>query len=289
MSDENIKITVQGRVIRTARLRFEYFESLEDPPGFLDHLKNSTKKADIFTFLQSVADTEPKFDFKTTTDSLAVVRISTYEQWWKEQISDKTRNAVRRSQKAGIQVRLAEFNDDLIKGIKEIYDESPWRQDKPFIHYGKDLETLKEGHVSFIDRSEFFGAYDGNDLVGFIKLVHSGGFSSLMQIISKISSRNKAPTNALIAKAVEVCAQKGIPYLMYGSWSRHGLGEFKKHHAFVRHEVPRYYVPLTTKGRIALLLGLHLSLKKRIPESWLDFGIRFRKKWRSRRTKQAKG
>jgi hypothetical protein len=37
-----------------------------------------------------------------------------------------------------------------------------------------------------------------------------------MQIISMISHRDKAPTNALLAKR-EICAERGVPKLQYGS------------------------------------------------------------------------
>ena len=35
-----------------------------------------------------------------------------------------------------------------------------------------------------------------------------------------------------MAKAVEVCAEKGIPYLVYALWPRGPLREFKRHNAF---------------------------------------------------------
>lgn len=278
-SDEKIRVRVTGRFIRVARLEAEYFESLAEPMEFLGELRDRGVRADIFTFLQAVSDVEPHFELARSTDSLAVITITTYEHWWKTQIKDKTRNMVRRSQKAGIEVRRLEFDEALVKGIKGIYDESRLRQGVPFKHFGKDLYTLRAAHASFLDRSDFFGAFDGPELVGFIKLVHSPGFSSLMQIVSKMSSRDKAPTNALIAKAVEVCAERGIPLLMYGVWSKRGLGDFKRHHAFQRHDVPRFFVPLTVKGRIALKVGLHRPLKERLPEGLADSILDLRKRW----------
>lgn len=286
MLDENIQIRVDGRIARIARLKTEYFESLEAPVDFIEHLKKSRFTADIFTFLQSVADIEPRYAYMRRRDSLAVMSITTFEHWWKSQINDKTRNMVRRAQKAGVQVRIAEFNDDFVKGIKGIYDESPYRQGIPFKHYGKDFETLKKGHATFIERSDFVGAYDGDELIGFIKLVHSKDFSSLMQIVSKTSSRNKAPTNALIAKAVEICSQKSIPLLMYGVWSQRGLGDFKRHHAFNRRDVPRYFVPLTMWGKVALNLGLYMRLKERLPEGLIEFAVGIRRKWYSYKSGQ---
>jgi hypothetical protein len=286
MADQHKRIRVKGRLVHIAQLETEYFESLEAPLEFLKDFRGHKPRVDIFTFLQGVADTEPRYGYVRGKDSLAVMSITTFEHWWKNQIKDKTRNMVRRAQKAGVQVRRVEFNDNLVMGIKGIYDESPLRQGLPFKHYGKDLETLRTSHSTFLDRSDFVGAFDGDELIGFIKLVHGKGFSSLMQIISKMASRDKAPTNALIAKAVEICAGKGVPLLMYGVWSRRGLGDFKRHHAFKRHDVPRYFVPLTVWGKVALKLGWQGRFKKRLPERWTDFALNQKKRWYAFRFRQ---
>jgi hypothetical protein len=190
---------------------------------------------------------------------------------------------VRKAQKSGVEVRDVPFSDELIAGIKEIYDESPLRQGKPFSHYQKDLITLKNEHITYLERSQFIGAYHQEELIGFIKLVHDDGISHLMQIISKIGQRSKAPTNALLAKAVEICAERNIRYLHYGVWSKRGLGDFKKHHAFERLDLARHYVPLTTKGRVVLALKLHRRLFDRLPESWIDIVLGLRNRWNAYR------
>src|SRR5438445_13659521 len=81
---------------------------------------------------------------------------------------------------------------------------------------------------------------------------------------------DKRPTNALIAKAVEVCAEKGIPYLMYCNYvyndPNSSLTEFKRRNGFEKVLVPRYYIPLTSRGKAATKLGLHRSLTQRIPK-----------------------
>jgi len=43
------------------------------------------------------------------------------------------------------------------------------------------------------------------------------------------------------------------------------LGRFKRSNGFVKRLVPRYYVPLTLKGKIVLLLHLHHGVKGLIP------------------------
>jgi hypothetical protein len=273
------EIAISGRFTRIARLKAEYYEWMSDPHEFIAGLKAAGAGADVFTFVQKVHERTPRYDFHLEWESSAVLSITTFEDWWKRQVNDKTRNMVRRAQKSGVDVRLAEFGDDLIKGIKGIYDESPLRQGKPFKHYGKSIETLKKDHISFVDRSQFIGAYHQDELIGFIKLVHDDEVSHLMHIISKIGHRDKAPTNALIAKAVEICAGRGVPYLHYADWSRRGLGDFKKHHAFEQLDVPRYFVPLNLRGKMILCMNIHHKTSDLLPKKWIDVLADLRSRW----------
>ena len=92
------------------------------------------------------------------------------------------------------------------------------RQGRPFWHFGKDVETVRRQFSRFLFRERIFGAYLKDELVGFIFLAFSDNFANLGQIISAIGHRDKAPNNALIAKAVQVCADEGIDYLLYANW-----------------------------------------------------------------------
>jgi hypothetical protein len=80
---------------------------------------------------------------------------------------------------------------------------------------------------------------------------------------------DKAVNNALIAKAVEVCEQKGVKWLMYGRMetAHPSLDRFKKNNGFSKFPITRFYVPLTRKGRLAIRLGLHRDLKDVLPKS----------------------
>lgn len=276
-----LALSVKGTLCRTARLRDEGYEFVDDPENFCRAMKASMPGADLFTFAQRIAEPLPKHAYRQEWDELAVLPIQSFDHWWRRQIKDKTRNMVRKAEKMGVVVRPVELDDELVRGIKVIYDESPMRQGKPFKHYGKDLETLHRDHATYRDRSDFLGAYAQGRFVGFVKLVHQPGWSSLMQIISLIAERNKAPTNALIAKAIEVCAQKGVPLLQYGIWSRRGVGDFKEHHGFRLYQVPRYYVPLSLAGRAAIAMGLHRPLSSRLPGTWLDRAAAIRANWNS--------
>lgn len=72
--------------------------------------------------------------------------------------------------------------------------------------------------------------------------------------------------NALVAKAIEVCADRRVGWVMYGRMGNHpALDGFKQSNGFTRFQLARYYVPLTRKGRIAVKLGLHKEIKDMLP------------------------
>lgn len=284
---DGIEIAVSGRMLKTARVRAEGFECIEKPAEFFKKAKAAGLKADVFTFLQEIGDQTPRHDFHHDPDYLSVMPITTFDEWMKKQINGKTRNMIRKAEKCGVVVKESPCDDDFVRGIERIYNESPVRQGKPFQHYKKSFEVLKQAHLTYADKSQFVGAYLDGQMIGFIKLFHGKGITSLMQIIAMVSARDKAPTNALIAKAVEICASRGITKLHYGLWSRRTLGEFKKHHAFEKYEIPRYYAPLTAKGRVALSLKLHRKITDRLPGKWQDYlaeqrGLYYARKYKSK-------
>jgi hypothetical protein len=280
VSSSTPQLSFAGRFLRIAKIEGEFFVDFDDPYPVVENLRRS-KKADIFSFIRPTGGKSTEYQYPYESDSIAVVCLSTYDHWWTKQINDKTRNMVRKAKKAGVEIRRVQFDDELIKGIKRIYDEVKVKQGKPNKHYGKSLETLKLEHSSFLDRSEFTGAFLLGELIGFSKVTFTKNRGVLMNIAGFNSHRDKAPSNALLAKAVESCAERSIPYLQYGVWSKRGLGNFKKHHAFERLDIPRYFVPLSVKGRIALALKLHRSFKEYIPESVMDLGIELRSRWQS--------
>ena len=180
---------------------------------------------------------------------------------------------VRRAEKKGLVVREAPFDDNLVRGIWEVYNECPVRQGRPFPHYGKDLETVRKMKATFLESSIFIGAFLGDQLIGFVKLTidETRSQAGVMHILGMIQHRDKAPTNGLIAQAVRSCADRGISRLAYANFAygnkvRSSLSDFKKNNGFQRIDLPRYYVPLTRWGALAFRLGLHRRLAERVPE-----------------------
>jgi hypothetical protein len=273
------RLLISGRFIRIARSPAETFEPLEEPELLLEQLRQAEAPPDMFSFAQRVSEPRPRFSYYYELEPVAVLEIESYEKWWKETVNDKTRNMVRKAGKKGVKVEIAQYTDDLVSGIKQIYDECPIRQGKKSRHYGKSFEMLKREHGTFLERSEFIATYCDNRLIGFAKVVFQRDFASVMNLIALIRERDKAPTNALLAKAVERCSERGIGLLHYGVWSRRGFGDFKLHNGFQCRHIPRYYVPLTGKGVMALRLGFHRPLMQRLPEPCLDWLATMRTKW----------
>jgi len=284
------EIRIDGKLIRIAFLDGEGYQFLEDPQAAARSLRSSGARIDLFTFIQRLSDTSPRYSYPMEWDNMAALRISTFDDWMTKQIDFKVRNKVRKATKNGVVVREVPFEDAYVRGIHAIYNESPIRQGKPFWHYGKDLETVRKMNATFMDRTIFIGAFFEGNLIGFVKLVfdEDRNQAGLMQIVSMIGHQDKAPTNALVAQAVRSCAERGISYLWYANMSygkkqADGLADFKRHNGFQKIELPRYYVPLSVAGRVALRLGLHHGMTDWIPEPVAATYRRIRKQWYARK------
>jgi hypothetical protein len=277
---------VTGTFLKIASIKDELCDDgVHTPETIINELKK-TGTADIFTFDQKLPETDPRFKYYFEWDNLAVLHIKSFEHWWNKQIHNDARRMVRKAEKKGVVAKVVPFTDELVRGIKDIYDESPIRQGKLFWHYKKDFKTIKEDNLPFLERSEFIGAYYNNELIGFEKIIYTGNRADPTQLISKIKDRDKSPTNAIVAKCVETCAQRGISFLTYANYvyGRKGtdsLGEFKKRNGFEKVGIPRYYIPLTIKGELALKLKLHRDLIEMIPSFLLVFLLKLRSKFYS--------
>ena len=268
-----------GRLVRVCGLYSSWYEPVDDPKSISDSLKKVKPKLHIFTFFQRPPNVEPKYNYYMEPYSVSIVKINSYDDWWNNSIRKKTRQAVKTAQKKGVEVRIADFDDEFVKGISKIYNETPVRAGKSFPHYNDSIEKVREENGTFADRSVFLGAYYQNELIGFTKVVFEEEFADILQHLAKISHRGKNATNTLLAKAIEVCAERGCGYLAYGDWDDTGLGDYKRRNGFSRMDLPRYYIPLNWTGAIALKLGLHKPFSKLLPASFLPFLRDLRRRW----------
>ncbi len=281
-------VVVTGRWIKVAAVHDEaWLESeLEDPVSYIDGLKPRKlhrAMADIFTFAQKLPETRPRYSYYTEWDSVAAIRLTSFTDWW-EHLPQETRKNARRAARQGVVVRIQRLDDVLIGGIVELNNDSQVRQNQPFFHYGKTFDEVRKDYSSFGERSDFICAYLGTELIGVIKIVYCGKIAAIMQLLTKRSQDATRPANALMAKAVERSEQRGMSYVTYCNYSygnkrKSSLSEFKHRNGFEEIFVPRFYVPLTVKGKICLRLKLHRDFLGILPENVIRWGISARAKW----------
>jgi len=289
-------IRVAGRIVRIARLDGEKYVFPDDPAALCEDLRRTRTRIDLFTFLRPLAEITAKYPFYAESDNLAVLPISTFDHWWNNQLRSYPRNRARQAGKRGVVLREVPVNEDLFKGICEIYNETPVRQGKAFPHYGMTPEQARKYASTFPDQSVWIGAFLGGQMIGFVKLVidASGSQACMVHILSMIRHKDKAPTNALIAQAVKSCADRAIPNLVYEHFSYgkkmgDSLSHFKEVNGFQRVELPRYYIPLNSVGSLALQLRLHRRIVDHFPEPLVTKLREVRTSWYNRRFRLAKG
>lgn len=288
-------IKVRGRLLRVASIEGEKYRFPSDPTLVVESLKRSGRRVDLFTFLQRVSETSPKYSYPMEWDNFAVLPITTFDEWW-DKIGKKSRNAARQAEKKGIKVCEIPFNETLVEGIWRIYNECPIRQGKRFPHYGMPLEKVRPYAGTFLDSSIFIGAFDGDVLIGFAKLAmdESRTQAGLMHILMSLDYLGKIPTNVLMAQAVKSCVDRHIPHLVYanfayGNKQRDSLSDFKERNGFQRVDVPRYYVPLSPWGKLAYRMGLHRRLIEFLPEPIITRLRDYRAGWYSRKLQSTAG
>jgi len=153
---------------------------------------------------------------------------------------------------------------------------------------------VKREHATFLDRSEFVGAYFEDELIGFIKMVYVDRIAFILHILAFNSHYDKRPLNAMITEAVKICAQKGVKYFVYdkyvyGNKKDSSLVEFKRRNGFEQVNFPRYYIPLTLKGKIYVGLRLYRGAVGLIPGPVLNLLLKLRDKFYSLKAKGKAG
>lgn len=282
------KLIATGNRLRIARIRSEEMmqEELKDPEVYIQGLKlywNRVLRADVFTFTQKLPATRPMYSYPMEWDSVAAIHLANFEEWW-ESLPQETRKNVRRSQKRGVVVRPRELDDHLIKEIREVNDDAPLRQGTRNAYYGKSHEETKRLYGEFVGRCDFLCAYSCGELIGFLHLIYRGNVASILNLTTKPSQSDKRPANILLAKAVEICAANGVSYITYGLYNygnkrENSLREFKIRNGFREIVVPRYFVPLTTWGRLCMKANLHRGVTGVLPHSVITVAVSTRAMW----------
>ncbi len=280
-------IIVKGKFVRIASLFDEYWlekRFLPDPIAMVEQIESQPRKPDLFTFAERVPQTAPRYGFPIEWENYAVMQLQSYDEWLGQGITSSARRNVAASVKRGVTVRVSSFDEAYIRGIMAIYNESPIRQGRRFWHYGKDYADVRDENGTYSDRSTYLAAYFQDQMIGYCKVVWDEDCAAIMQLLSMINHYDKRPNNALIAAAVRECCSRRIHYLVYehfiyGNNVNSSLTKFKRANGFFRMDVPRYLVPLTRKGRLALWIGLHRNPKDRLPPGLRSWLVEVRSKW----------
>ena len=278
-----LKLVIRGHFLKVVRIKEEDFQDMKEPYKVIEILHDLKSKPDILTFKQRFPNITPCYDFHSEFESIAVLDARNFDNWVKNKINQNSKRAIEKAKKNGVEVRVVNFDRPLIEGMIEIFNESPIRQNRPFWHYGKDYETIEREFSKFLFREIIIGAFWKEKLIGFIFLAFAGNYAVLTQILSKTSHRKLGAVNILLAKAVEICEKRSVPYIVYGNWQDSGLTEFKRRNGFEKVNIPRYYVPLTLKGRIAISLGLHHGLINLLPKQFKLILLGAQSRWHARK------
>jgi hypothetical protein len=276
---ENKTFIISGHVIKTASLKDEWRQDVENPHEVIRQLRASPARIDLLRFWQRIPETDPKYNYYHESRHVAAMPITDYRTWLERQVNSNTRRLIRKSEKQGVTAMEVELQDELVLGITEMFNECPVRRGKRFWHYGKDFEAVKRDMLLDLNEAIFIGAYYEKELIGFIKLIVADRYAMITLILDKMAHRDKAPMNAMIAKTVKICTERKIPFLTYTLWRRGGHAYFQERNGFQRISVPEYYVPLTLRGGLALRLGLHKGIKGLIPGKVKEWLLTLRAKW----------
>jgi hypothetical protein len=293
---DDVIVVMNGKFVTVGEIFDAYWheaDSLPDLKYMVEKLKVARNRPDVFTFVQRVPHTTPQYDYYMEWDNVAVIPISTHERWFREQISSACRRNIRTSEKKGVTVRVDSYDAKYVRGIMSIYNESPIRAGRKFWHYRKPFEAVEAENGTYRERSTYLGAYLQDEFIGYMKIVWDTRSAAIMQIISKLEYRDRRPNNALMSRAVQLCQERGIEYLLYerliyGNKGEDSLTRFKKENGFIKMDLPRYYIPLTLKGKIALMLGLYREMKEMVPRRVRQQLVDLRDKWYANRFKAAR-
>lgn len=278
-------------ILKTLSLRNDIVDEVNNPETLLKQIRKMRIHADLLVFPQKFCDLLPRFNYYMEWDNLAVVEISNYDYWLKKQIHINSKKKVRKAQKCGVVVKTEDLSRKLVEGMVDIFNETEVRRGRRYAYFGRDIETVEKEWSADTGRNIFLVAYYQDEIIGFFQLSFGDNVARASGTIAKLAHRNKAPMNALLSKAVEVCVGKNIQYLVYGKYTygkkgEDSLTEFKQNNGFQKIERAMYYIPISSWGQIGLFLGLQHGLSERIPAPLHNALAKYRSLWYSRLDRQ---
>jgi hypothetical protein len=277
-----------GQRLKIAKIRGQEMreKDIEDPEVYIAALTNDKDRvlnADVFTFAQKLPSNRPRYSFPMEWESVAAIPILSFKEWW-DGLPQETRKNVRRSQKRGVVIAVKELDSNLVEEIRGVNDDSPQRQGAKNAYYGLTSEDTWKRYGDFNGRCDFICAHSSGEMIGFLHLVYREDVAAILNLTVKASHFDKRPSNALVARAVEICEGRGISHISYGLYNYgnkrdSSLREFKIRNGFKEILIPRYFVPITPWGSLCMKAKLHRGLIGILPHSVISAGVRARMLW----------
>jgi hypothetical protein len=222
---------------------------------------------DLFTFIERewcFTIYDPPHTWGKTKDNIALLTFDSYEKWIKTVTKITPNNPTNRARKRGVTLQISNPSDTLAKGMWRIYNETSIRQSRGYPFYGTSYDAVLSG---LKPDATYITAHYNDEIIGFVRLEFGDNLAMINQSLSLEAHMDKGVTRALIAKAVEVSCQHNQSFLMYGRMGNHpSLDRFKRLNGFTKCDLRRFYIPLTTKGKLAMQLGLQRELKDVTPD-----------------------
>jgi hypothetical protein len=262
---EDLEVHVKTPGLKIARDPSEYLRDIFPKEPFLTELKS--RGMDLFTFIErswcyTIYDSPYPHWVK---DNVALTTFESYQDWIKKVTKITPNNPTNRARKRGVTLEIASPDEKLAQGIANVYNETPIRQNRRYPFYGTPPQavaaTLKNDKNTIYVTANFNG-----EIIGFMRIEMGDNLGMINQGVSMDAHMDKGVTRALFAKCIEVAAERGQNFVMYGRIGNHpSLDRFKRLNGFEKCEIKRFYIPLTRKGAVALRLGLERDLKDSAP------------------------
>ena len=135
---EKTRLDVSGRLFRVGAIRDEFWhdpKNIPEPANVVARLAGVAGRVDVFSFGRGLYPTTRSYGYRHSLVNLAVASFDSYNSW-RKQINKGAKSALKSALKSGVRTQLVPYDDDLVKQIHAIYNETPCRHGKMFLHYG---------------------------------------------------------------------------------------------------------------------------------------------------------
>ena len=138
--------SVKRGLLTVVTLEDEWFNEVRDPAAVIDALRRRSRAGAPICLLSvsGCRTSEPRFPYRRECESIAAVAIRDLRPLV-GRIRSSARRAIRsaRAGKWASTCASAPYDDEFVRGMTAIFNETPIRQGRRFWHYGKDFETVK--------------------------------------------------------------------------------------------------------------------------------------------------